>query len=93
METDSSFLNFRLVKCDTAIYFEMRSTKGKVDTIFHIGYYKYLHDRNLLTEGQKRFFARNRDSLISVRGDNLKLLPEFGKIIPPDNAALEPIDN
>ncbi|MEH0153604.1 hypothetical protein V6R21_05785 [Limibacter armeniacum] len=93
LETDSSFLNFRLVKCDTTIYFEMKPKNGKVDTIFHIGYYKYLYDRNLLTGGQKRFFRRNRDSLISLRGDNLKPLPEIEVIFPPDNPAFEPIDN
>lgn len=92
VETDSSYLNYRLIKCDTTIYFEMRQTARTIDTVFYIGYYKYLFDKNLLTSGQKRFFSRNRDSLISVRGDNLEPLPEFGRIIPAKDPAFEEVD-
>jgi len=60
-----------------SIYYEIKRMNEDVDTIFYIGYYKYLYDRNLLRAGQKRYFVSNRDSLISVRGDNLKELPNI----------------
>ncbi|MCF6353446.1 MAG: hypothetical protein L3J06_10580 [Cyclobacteriaceae bacterium] len=85
VETDSSYLNFRLVECDTAIYFELKKTTNRTDTVFKLGYYKYLYDKNLLTKGQKRYFKKNIDSLWTIRGNNLKTLPEIDRNIKSGN--------
>lgn len=73
--TDSSYFARRLIKCDSIIYFTYN--KDKSDTIFKLGYYKYLYDNNLLSLGQSRYFSKNRDSLTLVKGGNLTPLPEL----------------
>ncbi len=80
IRTDSSYMNFRLLHCDTVIFFKIiNSNLGQRDTIFHKGYYKFLYDEGMLNSGQRKFYRKNKDSLIYVSGGNLKTLPELSR--------------
>jgi len=75
-KTVRDHLLIRFIDCDTVLYYSMPRENTVNDTIFVKGYYQYLYDRKKLNSGQERFFRRNRDSLISIRGGYLKPLPE-----------------
>lgn len=89
----TTYLNFSLTKCDTAFYFFTQPMSNGVDTIFTRGFYKYLYDFNKLSLGQQRFYRQNADSLVSVRGNNLKALPELERQKSPSKPDFKFKDN
>jgi len=73
-----SHLRIRLKDCDTLMYYYFTyDSVEKKDTSFVKGYYQYLFDNRKLNKRQRKFFRQNIDSLLQIRGGNLKILPEY----------------
>ena len=70
--TSQHHLQLRLQDCDTIMFYSIEGT----DTTFILGYYQHLFNSQKLNNGQERYFRRNRDSLVHVRGGNLPTLHE-----------------
>ena len=75
-KTQDDYLRIRFRDCDTVLYYTKERNNLVIDTFFVKGYYLHLYDENKLSPGQARFFKRNKDSLISIRGGDKRPLPK-----------------
>lgn len=75
-DTNNKFYYSLQLKKDTLYYYRMRDPSS-IEKEFIVGKYYYLWKFNQLTQGQKDYFIKHRDSLIKVRGNELPKLPEL----------------
>lgn len=71
---DENFDYYLSVKADTLYFYK----ENKIDStmVFLVGEYEYLYKRGRLTGKQHVYYRHHRDSLKSIRGNNLPELPE-----------------